>query len=237
MLELLEIRSGKTTATIDPKGGYVVSLQNAKGQVLFPRTIYTNDDGTHKVRGGQHVCLPNFGPGGESGFLQHGYGRLTPWRPVFEEQDSVFLVIDTGPGAYKKVRTELHYSVTEHSIDMALLVFNYGSTVVRFAPGFHPYFALGTDGRAKLNGKELELTTLKDTKFMDGTTQQLEIADQSLTLESSELQRWAVWTDSMGGYVCVEPTLAGYAFLEEPVDNQLIRGGVTRIYSMTISWR
>lgn len=234
---MIELQSGDTTALIDPKGGYVASLRNKQGFVLFPRKMYTDENGSQKVRGGQHVCMPNFGPGGDSGLPQHGYGRITHWRPVFEEEDSVFLVIDTGPDAYKKVRTELHYSVTDTSIDMALLAYNYGDTVVRFAPAFHPYFDLGDSKSVRLNGKSLDLDALADTKFIDGTRQTLEIGDSVLTLESSELQRWAIWTDRLGKYVCVEPTLAGYAFLEQPDDNQLIRGGVTRIYSLTISWQ
>jgi len=234
---MLEIRSGNVIATIDPKGGYVVSLRDKQGDILFPRKIFTDPTtGTQKVRGGSHVCLPNFGPGGSSDLPQHGYGRVSNWRPVFEDVSDVFLVLDTGPGVYRRVRTELHYELTEHSLEMALLVYNYGDTVVRFAPAFHPYFALGGSLSVELDGQHLPLGDLADTRFTNGETHILEINGRALTLESSELRRWALWTDSLDAYVCVEPTLDGNAFLDPVDDNQLIRGGVTRIYSFTLSW-
>jgi len=234
---MLEISSGKTTAAIDPKGGYIVSLRDEKGDVLFPRTILTNPaTGTQKVRGGSHVCVPNFGPGGSSGLLQHGYGRISNWRPVFEDASEVFLVLDTGPDVYRRVRTELHYELTDHSLEMALLVFNYGDTVVRVAPAFHPYFAMGGEESVELDGQQLPLGDLADTRFTNGEKHTLALNGRMFTLESTELQRWAIWTDSVDSYVCLEPTLDGYAFLDPVDDNQLIRGGVTRIYSFTLSW-
>lgn len=232
-----EIISGSTAALIDPKGGYVASLKNEKGYILFPRKIYTDVNGSHKVRGGSHVCMPNFGPSLHSDLPQHGYGRISNWRSVLESPDEALLVLDTGgAGPYKNVRTELHYEITENSFEMVLIAFNYGKTVARFAPGFHPYFALGSDRTARLDGKLLALDKLSDTKFFDGPKHVIETNGQKFTIESSELQRWAVWTDQLGGYVCVEPTLDGYAFLEPPTDDQIIRGGVSRIYSCTISW-
>lgn len=234
---MLEIRSGKVVASIDPKGGYVVSLRDNRGDILSPRKIYTDSTtGTQKVRGGCHVCLPNFGPGGSSGLPQHGYGRVTTWRTVFEDTSDVFLVLDTGPDVYKRVRTEIHYELTDHSLEMALLAYNYGDTVVRFAPAFHPYFALGNTASAALDGQQLPLDDLTETRFTNGERHVLEVGGRTLTLESTELRRWALWTDSLDAYICVEPTLDGYAFLNPVDDNQLIRGGVTRIYSCTISW-
>lgn len=234
---MLEIRSGKTVAQIDPKGGYVVSLKNSKGDILFPRKIYTDSSGAKKVRGGSHVCMPNFGPVATGELPQHGYGRISHWRSVFEEPDEAFLVLDTGPEPYRHVRTELHYVAHANSFEMTLSVRNYGNTVVRFAPAFHPYFAVTDAEMPVLSGAKLHLDQLADTRYFDSMTHRLELGSQTLVLESSELQRWAVWTDLLDKYVCVEPTMAGYAFLEEAADNQLIRPGVTRLYSFTLSWR
>lgn len=234
---MLEIRSGETVALIDPKGGYVASLRDAKGFLLFPRKIFTDPNGAQKVRGGSHVCIPNFGPGGDSGLVQHGYGRISHWRPVFEEEDETFLVLDTGPDAYKKVRTELHYAVTQNSLEMAILAYNYGDTVVRFAPAFHPYFDISESSEVKLDGKVVDPKQYAEAQFIEGSRHTLEVNGRTLTLDSGELQTWAIWSDFKGKYLCVEPTLAGNSFAEgAATDAELIRAGVTRIYACTISW-
>ena len=234
---MLEIRSGDTVAAIDPKGGYITSLDDKNGALFFPRKIFTEPDGTQKVRGGSHVCLPNFGPGGESGLPQHGYGRISHWRPVFEEGDETFLVLDTGPGAYKKVRVELHYALKDATLEMAILAYNYGDTVVRFAPAFHPYFATAVSDEIKLDGKVINPEDYREAQFIEGSRHTLEINGRTLTLDSGELQTWAIWTDLKADYLCVEPTLAGNSFAEgAATDGELIRAGITRIYACTISW-
>ena len=74
----ITLHTGTTTATITTDGAYITSLADERGDVFYPLQQLATSDGARKTRGGCHVCLPNFGPGGASGLAQHGFGRSGP---------------------------------------------------------------------------------------------------------------------------------------------------------------
>ena len=60
----ITLHTGTTAATITTDGAYITSLTDEHGDVFYPLQQLTAPDGGRKTRGGCHVCLPNFGPGG-----------------------------------------------------------------------------------------------------------------------------------------------------------------------------
>lgn len=55
------LRNQSATMQVNTMGGYIDSLILKGREVLFPKTSVQVGDDT-KLRGGMHVCLPQFGP-------------------------------------------------------------------------------------------------------------------------------------------------------------------------------
>ena len=216
----ITLHTGTTTATITTSGAYITSLTDERGDVFYPLQQLTTSDGAHKTRGGCHVCLPNFGPGGASGLAQHGFGRTSQWQVVEHTSDRVELVLQ-GSDAYAGLESRLVYIVAEDE----LLV----------APAFHPYFAY--DGVPVLDGQSLsDLAPLAETIFVDGPTRQLATGRRTITLQSEGLPRWAVWTDGLGPYLCIEPTHSGNSFADSPSRTTVLVPGQTARYGVRVGW-
>ena len=95
----IELYNGDAKAIISTHGGYVTNLANDDGDILFPKRTLKAPDGSEKVRGGCHVCLPNFGPGGDTGLAQHGFGRTSEWVVASKSEAAVELTLK-GEGEY-----------------------------------------------------------------------------------------------------------------------------------------
>ena len=228
------LHTGTTTATITTDGAYITSLADEHGDVLYPLQQLTAPDGERKTRGGGDVCLPNLGPGGASGLVQHGFGRTSQWQVVEHTSDRVELML-RGSGAYAGLESRLVYTVAEHQLAMQLTLVNVGEDELLVAPAFHPYFAY--DGVPVLDGQPLaDLTPLAETIFVDGVTRQLVTGLRTITLQSEGLPRWAVWTDGLGPYLCVEPTHSGNSFADNPAHAATLVPGQTARYGVRVGW-
>lgn len=230
----ITLHTGTTTATITTSGAYITSLTDEHGDVFYPLQQLTTPDGERKTRGGCHVCLPNFGPGGASGLAQHGFGRTSQWQVVEHTSNRVELML-RGSGAYAGLESRLVYTVAEHQLAMQLTLVNIGEDELLMAPAFHPYFAY--DGVPVLDGQPLaDLTPLAETIFVDGVTRQLATGRRTITLQSEGLPRWAVWTDGLGSYLCVEPTHSGNSFADSPSRATVLVPGQTAQYGVRVGW-
>jgi hypothetical protein len=230
----ITLHTGTTTATITTSGAYITSLADEHGDVFYPLQQLTTSDGERKTRGGCHVCLPNFGPGGASGLAQHGFGRTSQWQVVEHTSDRVELMLQ-GSDAYARLESRLVYTVAEHQLAMQLTLVNVGEDELLVAPAFHPYFAY--DGALVLDGQPLaDLTPLAETIFVNGSTRQLVTGLRTITLQSEELPRWAVWTDRLGPYLCVEPTHSGNSFADSPAYAEALVPGQTVRYGVRVGW-
>ena len=219
---------------VDSRGGRVTTLQDAAGgDILFPLTTING-----KLRGGSHVCLPQFGPDAASGELpQHGYGRDVEWSIDRESAHAVELVMNGGPSEYADLQAALRYTIEHDAVGqewfaMELRVQNGGTAPLRVSPGFHPYFATGGHD-VWLNGEKLDVDHLGDAVFLhDYTHHELTIGDRTIVVESRNLPTWAVWTDNPEQYICLEPTAAGNSFLESTnYQHELIAPGEERRYT------
>ncbi len=231
----IELYSGATKAIISTKGGYVTNLADDRGDVLFPKRVLTTADGAEKTRGGCHVCLPNFGPGGEFGLEQHGFGRTSEWRVVTQSQTSIELIL-AGEGDYADMDSFLRYEVAEGAFTLQLTLKNNGLSPLPVSPGFHPYFYRGGRAPTLAGVTYKDLTEFAEVKFIDGDNQHLAVAGRQLTLQSNGLSRYAVWTDQLGDYLCVEPTQSGNAFLEDITRTDTLQPGGQQVYRFTIAW-
>ncbi|MBB1558408.1 hypothetical protein HG437_003430 [Candidatus Saccharibacteria bacterium] len=230
----ITLHTGMTTATITTDGAYITSLADERGDVFYPLQQLTTSDGGRKTRGGCHVCLPNFGPGGASGLAQHGFGRTSQWQVVEHTSDRVELMLK-GNSAYAGLESRLVYTVAEHQLAMQLTLVNIGEDELLVAPAFHPYFAY--DGVPVLDGQPLsDLAPLAETIFVDGPTRQLVTGLRTITLQSEGLPRWAVWTDGLGSYLCVEPTHSGNSFADSPAHAAALVPEQTARYGVRVGW-
>ena len=230
----ITLYTGTTTATITTDGAYITSLADERGDIFYPLQQLTTPDGERKTRGGCHVCLPNFGPGGASGLAQHGFGRTSWWQGVEHTSDRVELVLQ-GSDAYAGLESRLVYMVAEHQLAMQLTLANVGEEELLVAPAFHPYFVY--DDVPVLDSQPLaDLAPLADTIFVDGLTRQLATGRRTITLQSEELPRWAVWTDGLGPYLCVEPTHSGNSFADNPAHAAALVPGRTARYGVRVGW-
>lgn len=233
----VEIQNDNTKAIIDPHGAWLTNLSNEYGDIIFPKRNLTADDGSVKQRGGCHVCLPNFGPGDASGQPQHGFGRIMDWELTDKTNSSVLLTLKRGEGEYGDMESVLAYQLGDDRLMVTLEVVNNGSADLRVAPAFHPYFALTEEGGVTIDGVAEPLEGLSEAQFAEGTMHTLDTAGRALTLTSNELQVWAKWTDRLGKYVCIEPSLDGFAFLKDtPKDEEILKPGESKTYTFTISW-
>lgn len=234
----IELWSGVTKAIIDPRGAWITNLSDDRGDILFPKRNLKAPDGTMKIRGGCHVCLPNFGPGGNSGQPQHGFGRIMDWEIIEQTDSRIVMQLASGGEGYEDLRSTLRYDLHDASITMELEVTNAGEEELHVAPAFHPYFAVLGGSRVIIDDEEQSIEELAQTLFVSGVTQRLQLPNREVSLSSKQLSLWAKWTDRLGAYVCVEPTAGGYTFLKEmPDESELLGLEQTRKYSLVITWQ
>lgn len=231
----IELYSGMTKAIVSTKGGYVTNLANENGDILYPKRSLTAPDGSEKTRGGSHVCLPNFGPGGASGLEQHGYGRTSEWRVRTRSDTAVELVLG-GQGDYASMESSLTYEVHETAFTMRLRLKNTGVSPLAVAPAFHPYWYRGEEVPVVNGVRHENLVEFAEAKFLSGETMRLQLAGRELLLQSDEMRRWVQWTDQLGDYFCLEPSQSGFAFAEDiSRADELVAGGELT-YECTVAW-
>lgn len=233
----VELWSGTTKAIIDPIGAWITNMSDDYGDILFPKRSLKTAEGEVKVRGGCHVCLPNFGPGGASGQPQHGFGRELQWKLRGQTNNSVTLELMKGRGEYESLSSELTYTLGDTSLRLMLEVINHGKEDLRVAPAFHPYFALLGDTSVIVNDEDVSLEDLSEALFETADSMQLRTSSRAIRLKSLSLPVWAKWTDQLGSYLCIEPTVDGFTFLRgTPSPEEMLAPGQHKTYSLEIAW-
>ncbi len=238
-MDVVELWSGSTKALVSIDGGWLTNLSDNYGDVLFPKRSLVAADGSKKQRGGCHVCLPNFGPGGLSDQQQHGFGRQMVWEIGHQTQSEVTLELPHGDDEYPDLSSQVTYALDGNSLNIILKVTNNGSESARIAPGFHPYFATADgEGQVSIDTERIDVQDLEGTVFYSGASKKLTLQKRTITMHSDELTTWAAWSDQLGNYVCLEPTHAGYAFedVDDAPDDQLLHPGKSRANSFSITW-
>ena len=151
----------KSEAVIDDEGAFINSYKIDECNIFFPRQQIDNSS-----RGGCHVCLPNFGPGGDTDQAQHGYGRKENWQVDSVSSNKIKLSHIQKEGSYNGLISNIRYEINEDSLEMGLSCENRSSKELRITPGFHPYFNLESNfsGVVLVDGKEFSATDVAGTK-------------------------------------------------------------------------
>lgn len=191
-------------------GGRIESLTDGETPVLYPQVNITIE-GTEKIRGGSHPCVPNFGIDTTTGLPPHGFGRDRRWDCVKKEASYSTLSLN-GEGDYKNLRIFLSYEIGEKSLRQNLVFLNIGDEELLIAPGFHPYFPT-KDAYIKIYDRVFDKNEMSITAFLDGDILEFETESMKYRYETKNCNRFAIWTDS-DDYVCVEPTFNGPSFSE-----------------------
>lgn len=235
----VELFDGRVKAIIDPKGAWVTNLSDEYGDVLFPRRILTDNNGDKKVRGGCHVCLPNFGPGGAMDMPQHGFGRTALWEIVEATPISAIFRLAHGEAEYQSLYSEIAYRIDSNQLLMTLSVTNNSRDVLRVAPGFHPYL-MGERGAeiVMIDNEAIPTDELNEAQFAPDSNKHIVEANKTrYSLDADNLSTWAKWTDNLGPYICVEPTAGGFTFLNQEVSpKEQLAPGETKKYTARIAW-
>lgn len=213
MSKTLLLHTEVSEAGIDTSGAWLTYFQVRGSDVLCPRRVYTLSDGLEKLRGGSHVCFPNFGPGGQSSLVQHGFGRTSDWAVVRQADDAVELALSPQNSVYARVSVQLVYRLTSTDLSMELCVTNKGKSGVPIAPAFHPYFMADT-GQSAVDGAMYRHDDLAEAAFLATDVRRLRTGSVDVTVRQRGLPQWVLWTDKLGPYVCLEPTAVGYGFVD-----------------------
>lgn len=231
---MIELKYDAQLVTVDTEGAWIMSYSNAEVPILYPKGEVIGADGTAKTRGGCHVCLPNFGPGGSSSQPQHGYGRLVTWSVASQSQTEVILSLEPSAET-EQCAVRLRYSLDDTGLAMELSVTNAGRETVRLAPGFHPYFAIDANQVAYLNQAPIRLPEYTDAQFVEASHMELKNGDKHLRLAATGMTSWALWTDQLAAYFCIEPTVAGFAFESDATPGQLLEPGGAQVFQLAIT--
>lgn len=210
---IIELRHGDKKAIVDTKGGYLTNYADELGDIIYPKRSIINAAGEPKTRGGCHVCMPNFGPGGTSGLDQHGYGRTSDWN-IAESGDTYVVFKLDGQGDYASMTSFLRYALSDSGLTMTLTLQNQGGDVLEVGPAFHPYFVTGD--HMVLDGESFDMDAYNDMVLSEESPEKIiNTNHRTIVLKSADMPFWAQWSDRLADYVCVEPSFGGFTFVTE----------------------
>ncbi len=231
---IIELRSGDKKAIVDTKGGYLTNYADEQGDIIYPKRVIAIESGEQKTRGGCHVCVPNFGPGGASGLDQHGYGRTSNWN-IAESGDNHVTLSLSGQGGYNDMPATLRYEIGEYDFVMELTLTNNGEHVLEVGPAFQPYFATGD--HLVVDGEPFDMAAYNDMVLSDESPEKLVNTNgRALVLKSPAMPYWAQWSDRLADYFCIEPSFGGFTFVEQNHRRtDMLQPGETKVYTFTIA--
>lgn len=197
------------TCTVETEGAYITELKYKDTDLFYPLTV-KEQEGVIKKRGGMHLCLPQFGKDDISFLPQHGYAREIQWNKLICDDDMIVLN-SQGVSEYTLLEAYLSFRLYPYKLESILTVRNNGDTVLKAAPGWHPYFSSARE-TAVLPWTEAEL---RDTVFLDATEYRLNTGKFNLSYCGEGLNKIALWTDCIEKYICLEPNDSGLSFLRK----------------------
>lgn len=238
MSTLVLEHSGNRAIVAPERGGMVIGL-HLGGRELLYLDRKTFEDPAANVRGGIPVLFPSPGKlagdawsrdGHHGAMKQHGFARNLPWEVTARSASSATLVLrsnDVTRAQYPwDFVASFSYRLTS-ALRIEMRFENPGATPMPFGAGFHPYFAVPQDSKARariptkatrafdnkdkrevaFTGFDLTLPEV-DMHLHDhgGAEASLLSPDLSVTLRGSpEFTHWVIWTLAGKDFVCLEP--------------------------------
>lgn len=102
------------------------------------------------------------------------------------------------------------------------------------APGFHPYFKVGND--FEVIGLDFGDFSLEDTYFLDAEEISFKGEAYKIKITSQNFHKFAIWTDFLDDYRCVEPCYNGKSFVKGG-NPKILKAGETFISRMIVEIR
>lgn len=230
----LHLNIADINCVINTNGGYVERLVDNKEEIIYEEYKYISKEGKEKSRGGIFACIPNFGVDNITSENKHGYGREKDWCVIKKTADSVVMELD-GDREYEKLKSYISYQVLDKSLKVDLVLENQGKDILNIAPAFHPYFK--TDGKILLDNKEYSKEELGDTVFIDTDKFQFKTGERELSIKTDNINTFALWTDDLDRYFCVEPTYNGVSFSDDFNKPYKLKASEKFEINMVISWK
>lgn len=225
----IELSNQKLNLIANTNGAYIEKFSCDGKDVFFPK-FETEIKGKKKVRGGSHPCLPSFGPSEINNLKDHGYGRDYEWE-VAEKSSAKLVLKLAGKCGYEGLDSFISYELVENKFLAVIEMVNNSDKDLPVAPGFHPYFRVGND--FEVDGLDLGDFNLEDTYFLDASEVSFKGEAYKIKITSDNFHKFAIWTDFLDNYRCVEPCYNGKSFVKDG-DPYILKAGETFRASMKI---
>ncbi len=238
------LRAGNTTIAVIPEICLVSHFQVAGWPVLY-RAAETGN----VKRWGLPLMIPNFSRLRDGIFQEkgttlpmHGFGRTLPWTVTQQEEQSISIQLNSNDATRAQYPYEFTFTVdveaAEGTLTYMLTMENRGDEVMPIAPGFHPYFTVAqqdkariiTDGPTGFAVRDVQWDTQPPDKpypFPHHVTVQMPNYGTLTIAELPHAGRYAlaimqVWSESASApdhnFVCFEPVVASEDGLNRPAD-------------------
>lgn len=220
------IKNNNLRAQINEEGAYVEKFTYKDKNIFFDKKSLPLGD-SYKIRGGMHVCAPNFSDDKLLNELpSHGFGRDENWEVKDYGKNYLKLGLK-GLGSYSKVYFEIFYKLLEDGLRTKLTIENKGEGKVPLAPAFHPYFATSFEDLG-LREYKIEKKDLPDPIFISADSMFFTMANREVEIKGIEnIGTFTLWSDFLDDYVCIEPTYNGKSFLDDNLEPFYIEEGKT----------
>ena len=207
----ISLKNSLASLEVNTNGAYIDNFEVKDIPIFFPKVMVKIGD-VLKIRGGMHVCAPNFGIDEKISTLPpHGFGRDLLWEVVEQKEDFIKLILD-GVGDYEDVKFILSYKLEGPSLFLKLNIENNSDEEKLVAPGFHPYFY--SDHRPiTISGENIDNDDLPKSIYDSKKDQAFIVNGSNIEIKGIEnINQYVFWSDFKGDYICVEPTYRGNAF-------------------------
>lgn len=107
------------------EGAYISSFKYKSEDIFYPLTEIKINEG-HKIRGGCHLCLPQFSDGQQFKLPAHGYARNCLWEIIEKSETALSLKLAKEPnqkmisGIFKNLNTIFKLWLSEDSLSLQL---------------------------------------------------------------------------------------------------------------------
>ena len=205
---------------VPERGALVTALRVGMRDVLYldPATLA---DPAKNVRGGIPVLFPFAGKLADETLTltgtkmkQHGFARDRAWTVT--EQDAASVRMTLADDAETRARYPFDFVAHHHvmivpgGVQLELTIVA-GDQPLPVSPGWHPYFNLAREDKAKIRGGGVEPSQFGDDREFDfgivaPVAGRSRFAVPRLELEASpELRHLQLWSQPGKPFVCIEP--------------------------------
>lgn len=222
------LQKGRNFLSLSPLGSTITRWQYNGQDVFFPQgMVIVGSADDLKLRGGLHLCMPNFGDGPEEvaafELPKHGPLRDTPLvnlRLGGKVADKPPYIRAQVTLPFRATKTFLHYFTTKVDISVNEKGFGHlisvsrnpetGSTLgLPLCPGLHPYFNTPRGGHAIVGRERITFGSSFESRLLPAPEDPIEIVLPGIgkvLMRPSGYKKINVWSDSPR-YACVEPVL------------------------------